>query len=187
MSNQNCNHSPWITAERVFRIMPPINIPDCCPPNLIPDHCCQRNNNMFLLPGCGINIDLKNVAKGSVSIGLANLPISCSILRGALVKIDFSTIFKVEEGKKVQLLIALKRNCNGSSTILQTYELEFDAVESLPFSFTYTDSDIWCGCGCGCWCCLYTVEIINVNVIGGNNVNRIQTNSTAMNALVQQY
>lgn len=181
-NNCYCN-SPWITAEHVSRIMPSTSTPSCCcPPPSIPPCCCQRNN-VFLLPGQGINIDLKNVAEGPTSIELASLPINCSILRGALVKIDFSTIFNVVDEKVVQLLVALKRTCNGNSTTLQTYELDFHTMQSVPFSFTYTDSEICCWCGC----CVYTVEIIGINVIGGYNVNKIKTSSTVINALVRQY
>jgi hypothetical protein len=175
MNRRDCaNHSPWVSAEHVFWISPESHTSDCCD---------RPRNNIFLIPGTGFNIDLNNVAEGTVSIELARLAISCALLRRALVKIDFSTIIEVEDGNEVELLIALKRTCNGYSTVLETYELEFDAVESLPFSFTFTDSDICCRYGC----CIYTVEIVRIDVEGGTRVNEIETESTAINAIVQRY
>ncbi len=175
MSNRHCaKFSPWVSAEHVFWISPESHASDCCD---------RPRNNIFLIPGTGFNIDLSNVPEGNVSIELARLAISCALLRRALVKIDFSTIIEVEDGNEVELLIALRRTCNGISTVLETYELEFDTVESLPFSFTFTDSEIHCHHGC----CIYTVEIIRIDVEGGTTVNEIETESTAINAIVQRY
>lgn len=176
MSHRNCKQhfSQWVSAEQVDSI----NLTD----ETIMTNRHSRQNRIFLVVGEGINIELNNVPEGNVSILLARLAINLCGLRRPFVKIDFSTIIEVEEENEVELLIALKRTCNGNTTILETYELEFDNVESLPFSFTFVDDQICCHSECFC---VYTVEIIRIDVEGGTTVNEIETNSTAINAIVQ--
>lgn len=143
-----------------------------------PSPCC--NPQLYLTCGTGYDIDLENVPEGDTSLLLASVEVNRCGLRRPLVKIDFSTIIEVEDGNEVELTIALRRTCNGVCTILQTWELEFDNVESLPFSFTYCDDAV-----CPAGCCVYTVEIIEIEVEGGQYVNELETESTAINAIVQ--
>jgi hypothetical protein len=142
----------------------------------------RMQNNIFLVAGEGIDIELRNVQEGDVSILLARLPINLCCLKRPAVKIDFSTIIEVEDQSDVELEIALRRTCNGNSTILERYELEFDSVEKLPFSFTFVDNQIWPLSECNC---VYTVEIIRIEVDGGTMVDELETNSTAINAIIQ--
>jgi len=174
MSQRNCKQhfSQWVSAEQV----------DIIADQTVMTKRHSHQNKIFLVAGEGINIDLSNVSAGNVSILLARLAVNLCGLRRPVVKIDFSTIIEVEDGNEVELLIALRRTCNGNSTILETYELEFDNVESLPFSFTFVDDQI--GCHSECYC-VYTVEIIRIDVEGGTTVNEIETESTAINAIVQ--
>lgn len=142
--------------------------------------CDHRWPQLYLTCGTGYDIDLENVPEGDTSLLLASVDVNRWGLRRPLVKIDFSTIIEVEDGNEVELLIALRRTCNGVCTILQTWELEFDQVESLPFAFTYCDDDV-----CPWGCCTYTVEIIEIEVECGQYVNELETESTAINAIVQ--
>lgn len=177
MSHRSCRQhfSPWVSAEHVDSIA----ISD---ETIMTNRHRHHHHNIFLVAGEGIDINMRNVPEGNVSILLARLAVNLCELRRPFVKIDFSTIIEVEDGNEVELVIALRRTCNGNSTILETYELEFDNVESLPFSFTFVDKQI--GFHSGCFC-EYTVEIIRIDVEGGNTVNEIETNSTAINAIVQ--
>jgi hypothetical protein len=128
---------------------------DCC---TYPKH--DKHQQLYLICGRGINIDLEDVEEGSVSIPLARVTVDTSSSEKPLVKIDFSTLIEAEDGNEVELLIALKRTCNGDCIILEQYELEFENVELLPFSFTYCDDELSCHRGC----CTYTVEIIKIDV-----------------------
>lgn len=140
-----------------------------------------KERKIHLICGEGYNIDIDNIREGPKSILLAKLPIRTSCLVNALVKIDFSTVIEVEDGNEVELIIALKRHCCGECDVLQTWELEFEEVELLPFSFTFCDDSIGPHRGC----CIYTVEIVKIKVEGGNMVNEIETSSTFINAVVQ--
>jgi len=148
---------------------------DCCTSH-------HKPQQLYLTCGRGINIDLEDVCEGDVSILLARIAVDTSGSSKPLVKIDFSTIIEVEDNNEVELVIALKRTCHGDCLILERYELEFEDVELLPFSFTYCDDELLCHKDC----CVYTVEIIKIDVEGGNNVDEIETNSTAINAIVQR-
>lgn len=146
-----------------------------------PSHGCYPHRpQLHLTCGTGYDIDLENVPEGETSLLLASVKVNRRRLRRPLVKIDFSALVKVEDGNEVELVIALRRTCNGYSAILQTWELEFDTVECLPFSFTYCDDDV-----CPAGCCTYTVEIIGIVVENGETVNELETVSTAINAIVQ--
>lgn len=166
--------------EEVY--MPPLNTErdpseyDYCS---TPKH--HKHQQLYLTCGRGINIDLENIEEGEVSITLARVAVDTSYLENPLVKIDFSTLLEVENGNEVELVIALKRSCHGECVILEQYELEFDNIEFLPFSFTYCDHELWCHKGC----CTYTVEIIRIDVEEGTTVNEIETKNTAINAIVQ--
>lgn len=145
--------------------------------------------NIFIIPGKGINIDLNDVKEGHVSILLARLELDSRLKkafdfrsRRPLVKIDFSTIIEVEDEKKVELVIELKRKCHGESVTLEQYKLEFDDVELLPFSFTFIDDAIHDFKKH----CLYTVKIKRINVKDGKRVDEIETKNTAINAIVQK-
>ncbi|NLX89004.1 MAG: DUF4489 domain-containing protein [Syntrophomonadaceae bacterium] len=121
---------------------------------------------------------------------LARVTVDKSSCFNPKVKIDFSAIFKVEDDDDVELVIALKRDCDGHRhghhhghhTILQTWKLEFNDVEELPFSFTFCDQDFPSGCGI----CEYTVEIIDINVRGGERVDELRVRNAAINAIVQR-
>ncbi len=140
-----------------------------------------HEQKIFVVCGKGCNIELDNVREGCTSIVLAELPIRTSCLVNPLIKIDFSTIIEVDDGNEVELLIALKRHCGRDCDVLHTWELEFEEVELLPFSFTYCDDSLGSHRGC----CIYTVEIVKIDVEGGNNVDEIETSSTFINAVVQ--
>lgn len=135
---------------------------------------------LYLTCGTGYDLELEDVPEGETSLLLASVDVNRWGLRRPLVKIDFSTIIEVEDGNEVELLIALRRTCNGVGAILQTWELEFDEVENLPFAFTYCDDDV-----CPHGCCTYTVEIIAIEVECGEFVSELETESTAINAIVQ--
>ena len=138
--------------------------------------------HLFLVCGRAFDINLKDVREGSANILLARVTVDKSSCIRPIVKIDFSTIIEVEDDKEVELVIALKRTCDGHCTILQTYELEFDDVERLPFSFTFCDDD----CHSLFGICEYTVEIIDIEVENGHKVDEIETESTAITAIVQR-
>ncbi|UWG95925.1 DUF4489 domain-containing protein [Dehalobacter sp. DCM] len=152
---------------------------DCC---IFPKH--PKPKEVLLVCGKGKNVDLNNVYEGVLDppILLARVAVDTSCLCKPLVKIDFSTIIEADpNGDEAELVIALKRTCNGNCMILEKYELEFNDVEVLPFSFTFCDDDFHCKEGC----CIYTVEIIKIDVEGGDKLEELETNSTAINAIAQ--
>ncbi len=140
---------------------------------------------IFLVDGKGTDIDLEDVREGDVSIKLARLTIDLPGSSRPLVKIDFSTIIEVEDENEVKLVIALKRKCRrGDSVTLEQYELKFDDVEQLPFSFTYVDDDVHSRRDCHREC-IYTVVIDRISVKNGSRVDELETRHTAINAVVQ--
>ncbi len=145
-------------------------------------HFCPQHPKIFLTCGVGYEFDLNNVPEGPASLLLASIEVNRSGLRRPLVKIDFSSMIEVEDGNEVELTVALRRNCNGNCTTLETWEVEFedDSSLSLPFSFTFCDDDV-----CPAGCCVYTVEIVRIEVEGGNFVNELEVENTHINAIVQ--
>jgi len=150
--------------------------------------------HLVLFCGKGFNVDLENVREGHHDITLARVTVDKSSCFNPKVKIDFSCIFKVEDDDCVKIAIALIRDCDGDcdghhhghhhdhGTILQTWELRFDDVEELPFSFTFCDEDFPFGSGF----CEYTVEIIDIDVRGGERVDELRVKNAAINAIVQR-
>ena len=160
-SSDNDTKIPRMVFSSNFRVPPPCNL--------------------CLICGTGRNIDLDNVREGNVRILLAEVPVKRNACQtDSQVKIDFSTILKVDDNNRVILTIALRRHCDLDSTTLQEWELEFDRLEKLPFSFAFCD-EFTNRLGC----CVYTVEITHIDVRGGNRVDELKTKNTLIDAIVQ--
>ena len=105
-------------------------------------------------------------------IVLARVAVDTSFLNRALVKIDFSTIIQIIitgiNTFGAELDFQLVRNCRGEREVLNNYQYITDVREEVfcnlrqSFSFTYCDDDIFCQRGC----CVYSVELININILG---------------------
>lgn len=127
---------------------------------------------------------------------LARVVLDTSFLKKPLVKIDFSTFIQVftPVGATVGAVLdfELRRNCDGEIETLKEYQYVINISNLEPespsfdlrdtFEFTFCDNEILCKKKC----CIYTVELLRIDVLGGEpNENTIIIEDSSIRAIAQ--
>ena len=117
-------------------------------------------------------------------------------LNKPIVKIDFSTFIQVfaPVGETVGGVFdfELRRNCDGAIETLKDYQYMISISDLDPesrafnlrdtFGFTFCDKDLLCQKEY----CIYTVELLRIDVFGGEPENEIIIEDSSIRAIAQE-
>jgi hypothetical protein len=137
------------------------------------------NKDTFLICGKEVRrireVDTRSLDFNDDPVVLARVAVDAKPFKEPLIKIDFSTIIQVISPDDVNTVgaifnLELRRDCNGVAETLKSYQYIVDVREGDnqspgynvrdSFTFTYCDKDLLCNMEC----CIYTVELISIEV-----------------------